>query len=829
MFLVLFWQTLFRVSNAALSSMLCLLKFFMRLLGTALHCRSLVDLAELIPRTLQGAYKCIGLAVDDFTEYVVCPDCHSIYEFKDCFEKEAGVKVSKKCCHISYPNHPQRSRRKKCGAQLLKKVNTGRGYKLVPNKVYPYYSLQKSLQRLVGRQGFLSLCEQWRERARSVPASYLGDIYDGRVWTEFNSPSFYNFLAVPFSYLLTLNVDWFQPFSHTEYSVGAIYLTIQNLPRSERFKEENVILVGVIPGPSEPNLVINSYLSPLIEELKLGWYNGFAVMTPDHVAINVRVALSCVACDIPASRKAIGFLGHHANLACNKCMKKFTVSFGTPTNYSGFKRNEWVPRTALLHRQHCEEILQETTRAGVKRLESQHGVRYSILLSLPYFDPIRFTAIDPMHNLLLGTGKHCFKVWVAKGILTDTSLTEIDRRARLIKVPSEVGRLPINISSNYGGFKADQWRAWITVYSPVVLKGILPPSHFLCWMVFVRACCILCQRILRKVDLVTADLLLLNFFEKFQGLYGEDSCTMNLHLHLHLKEVYLDFGPSHAFWCYPFERYNGILGSFPTNNKAVEIQFMRKFINSQSVQSVRCLADQQLLSLFPPVSADSQVCTLSSLVSDQVNIESLLTMSSSPLTSFRSIPTFATQLSPIHEIVFPSDTITLLRQLYSQLYPHFEVTYLSPFSKKCGRVNIGGDIFGSVLSGASARTSSVIMAFWPGTGNDLSTIDYLRMRVGIIQYYFNHSFELRNRQTSAILKSEQVFACTYWKQRHPQEEWFGMSSTVCLNVFEPVSMCSFMPVERIANKCAHCVADIDFDGTKQTVFVAISLPVKFCL
>lgn len=297
--------------------------------------------------------------------------------------------------------------------------------------------------------------------------------------------------------------------------MGAIYLTIQNLPRSERFKEENVILVGVIPGPSEPKLVINSYLSPLVEELKLGWYNSFAVTTPDHVAINVRVALSCVACDIPASRKAIGFLGHHSNLACNKCIKEFSVSFGTPTNYSGFKRNEWVPRTALLHCQHCEEILQETTRAGVKRLESQYGVCYSILLSLPYFGPIRFTAIDPLHDLLLGTGKHCFKVWVAKGILTDTSLTEIDHRARLIKVPSEVGRLPTNISSNYGGFKEDQWRAWITVYSLVILKGILPPSHFLCWMVFVRACWRLCQRILRKVDLVTADLLLLNFFEKF--------------------------------------------------------------------------------------------------------------------------------------------------------------------------------------------------------------------------------------------------------------------------------------------------------------------------
>ncbi len=42
-------------------------------------------------------------------------------------------------------------------------------------------------------------------------------------------------------------------------------------------------------------------------------------------------------------------------------------------------------------------------------MESKYGVRYSIL---PYFDPIKFTVIDPMHNLFLGTGKHVFKVWV---------------------------------------------------------------------------------------------------------------------------------------------------------------------------------------------------------------------------------------------------------------------------------------------------------------------------------------------------------------------------------------------------------------------------------
>ena len=60
-----------------------------------------------------------------------------------------------------------------------------------------------------------------------MPATHLSDIYDGRVWDELKSTGF---LQAPYCYGLTLNIDWFQPFSHIEYSMGAIYLTIQNLP-----------------------------------------------------------------------------------------------------------------------------------------------------------------------------------------------------------------------------------------------------------------------------------------------------------------------------------------------------------------------------------------------------------------------------------------------------------------------------------------------------------------------------------------------------------------------------------------------------------------------
>ncbi len=83
----------------------------------------------------------------------------------------------------------------------------------------------------------------------SVHPGTLKDVYDGRVWADFQSDKYGRFLQ---GLGLMLNMDFFQPFKHTTYSVGAIYLTVMNLPRSIRYKSENVILAGLIPGPDEP-------------------------------------------------------------------------------------------------------------------------------------------------------------------------------------------------------------------------------------------------------------------------------------------------------------------------------------------------------------------------------------------------------------------------------------------------------------------------------------------------------------------------------------------------------------------------------------------------
>ena len=131
------------------------------------------------------------------------------------------------------------------------------------------------------------------------------DVFDGWVWRDFQIYEGVPFLAAPRNYAFMLNVDWMQPFNHTTYSIGVIYLVLMNLPRAERFKKNNVILLGVIPGPSEPPLTINTYLSPLADELLILWNDGIMIRRPGLriVPEQFKAALLCVACDIPASRK----------------------------------------------------------------------------------------------------------------------------------------------------------------------------------------------------------------------------------------------------------------------------------------------------------------------------------------------------------------------------------------------------------------------------------------------------------------------------------------------------------------------------------------------
>lgn len=121
-------------------------------------------------------------------------------------------------------------------------------HNLYPFKTFCYESLKNLLQQLLNRPGFAQLCERWCSRT-ITGHNTLHDVYDGKVWTDFQCYRGKPFLSESFTYGLMLNTDWMKPFIHLEYSVGAIYVSIMNLPREHHFKPENILLNGLISGP----------------------------------------------------------------------------------------------------------------------------------------------------------------------------------------------------------------------------------------------------------------------------------------------------------------------------------------------------------------------------------------------------------------------------------------------------------------------------------------------------------------------------------------------------------------------------------------------------
>ena len=490
------------------------------------------------------------------------PLCSMVYDYNDCIEKR-GIRTMPLVCKYRFSGHES-----PCNGTLLRSIELrSRREIFYPYRVYCYMPLLYYLKMFVNRPNFDSLCSEWKKHINE-PGIYE-DIFDGKIWRDFQEYDGVPFLSEPYTYGLMMNIDWFNPCKHTEYSLGAIYLTFMNLPRKLRFRQENVMLIGLIPGPKEPKKDINPFLVPLIKEL-LSLLHGVEIYIESlSKSVLVRCALLCVACDIPASRKVCRFLGHSATLGCSKCLQKFPGTVGHK-DYSGFDRGQWKKRSLDDHKKCINKIRQCKTKKARNDLESSYGCRYSALLYLPYFDPIRMTVIDPMHNLYLGSAKRILKyIWMEQGLIDNKAMTRIQDKVNSTSTPHYVGRIPLKIASFFSGFTADQFKNWTNLFS---IMAVLPTEHMKCWQYFVQASRILCQLSLTNGQIELADAFLLQFCKRVENLYSKCSITPNMHLHCHLKESLYDYGPIHNFWLFSFERYNGILEHFPSNKRSLEIQ-----------------------------------------------------------------------------------------------------------------------------------------------------------------------------------------------------------------------------------------------------------------
>lgn len=121
---------------------------------------------------------------------------------------------------------------------------------------------------------------------------------------------------------------------------------------------------------------------------------------------------------------------------------------------SNAERATWPQRILRAeHEAHAKAWREAETEAARKRIFDAHGIRWSELLCLDYWDPTKYALINAMHNLFLGTlHHHCMEVWdlanigvraaSAKDAVTHTpqqQQEQLDRIIKFMKVASHKG------------------------------------------------------------------------------------------------------------------------------------------------------------------------------------------------------------------------------------------------------------------------------------------------------------------------------------------------------------------------------------------------------
>ena len=171
-----------------------------------------------------------------------------------------------------------------------------------------------------------------------------------------------------------------------------------------------------------------------------------------------------------------------------------------------------------------------------------------------------------MHNLPLGSAKHVLKTWTEMRILSESDLEREQKRVSLVKSPSEIVCIQSKISKGFKGFTSDQWKNWVCIYSFFALKGVIPSGHNGMWTAFVHACQLLCRKVITKEECMEADHKLMQFCVMFRSPLREGEVHTKHASSWPFQGLHSDYGPVFSFWCFSFERYNGIMGDYHTNN-----------------------------------------------------------------------------------------------------------------------------------------------------------------------------------------------------------------------------------------------------------------------
>ena len=290
--------------------------------------------------------------------------------------------------------------------------------------------------------------------------------------------------------------------------------------------------------------------------------------------------------------------------------------------------------------------------------------------------------------------------------------------------------------------------------------------------------------------------MLVRFCEQFENNYGTEYCTPDMHMACHLQQCILDYGPLSSFWCFPYERYNGLLEGLQKSWNGPEKQMLQKFLSIQHIGSV---SDQialdsnvhnEFISTIVKRNTDISSTPLGSYSSfDQTTVQDVTTVMQVKNIDCRVALLDATEKSyqclvePLYEKYFSDADLQLLHSMYSLLYPSSSVQHVARFYHEAKQIIINGEEYISQKS--RSVKSNLIAAHWPSvSGIDPQGDADLRI-AGVKSFTRNevvvsaptctdHDHEQLSTKVHILAKVE-------WYQDHSWRSFFHFSA-ICTGV-----------------------------------------------
>ena len=202
-----------------------------------------------------------------------------------------------------------------------------------------------------------------------------------------------------------------------------------------------------------------------------------------------------------------------------------------------------------------------------------------------------------------------------------------------------------------------------------------------------------------------------------------------MHLHNHLKDCILYYGPISSFWAFPFERFNSLLESFSKNWMKPEQQILQKLVNLQAIKTIP-----------PEFSVIKELFSIDdyegSLQQTQVDTHILQQYKNNATCPVEMINASRLDihniLSAKYERYFNDDEVDNLKLVYNKIYPESIFHHVPKCHFVFSDLEVLGEHYLSFKS-RSQRSSTIMARWYDSAGSNLT------YKIGDIEFFFSHT------------------------------------------------------------------------------------------